>query len=83
MKRLARGIALEVIPNFFIGTLLYVAVFLVQRVLAQPFLSALPAASFAPWLIYQIPAFALQALDRKSTRLNSSHRNTSRMPSSA
>ena len=61
MKRLARGIALEVIPNFFIGTLLYVAVFLVQRVLAQPFLSALPAASFAPWLIYQIPAFALQA----------------------
>ena len=61
VKRLARGIALEVIPNFFISTLLYIAVFLVQRVLAQQYLSALPAALFVPWLIYQIPAFALLA----------------------
>ena len=29
------------------------------------------------------PAFGLGFVDRKSTRLNSSHRNTSRMPSSA
>jgi lipopolysaccharide export system permease protein len=61
VKRLPRGIALEVIPNFFIGALLYIAVFLVQRVLAQPYLSALPASEFAPWLLYQVPAFALQA----------------------
>ena len=61
VKRLARGIALEVIPNFFISTLLYIAVFLVQRVLAQQYLSALPAALFVPWLIYQTPAFALLA----------------------
>jgi lipopolysaccharide export system permease protein len=61
VTRLERSIALEVIPNFFIGTAMYVAVFLVQRVIAQPFLSALPASSFAPWLLYQIPAFAIQA----------------------
>jgi lipopolysaccharide export system permease protein len=61
VKRLERSIALDVIPSFFIGTALYIAIFLVQRVLAQPYLSALPVSSFAPWLIYQIPAFALQA----------------------
>ncbi|NJK45780.1 MAG: LptF/LptG family permease [Pleurocapsa sp. SU_196_0] len=61
VTRLERSIAWEVIPNFFIGTALYVAVFLVQRVIAQPYLSALNASSFAPWLLYQIPAFALQA----------------------
>ncbi len=61
MKRLSRSIALEVIPNFFIGSVLYIAVFLVQRVLAQPYLSALPLSSFGPWLLYQIPAFAVQA----------------------
>ena len=61
MTRLARSIAWEVIPNFFIGTLLYVAIFLVQRVLVQPYLSVLPGSSFVPWLLYQIPAFALQA----------------------
>ena len=51
VKRLERSIALDVIPSFFIGTALYIAIFLVQRVLAQPYLSALPVSSFAPWLI--------------------------------
>ena len=33
--------------------------------------------------VVEIPALIWQPIDRKSTRLNSSHRNTSRMPSSA
>ena len=32
---------------------------------------------------YTLTPFQTELLDRKSTRLNSSHRNTSRMPSSA
>ena len=37
--------------------------------------------SVALWL--KSPAVLAESSDRKSTRLNSSHRNTSRMPSSA
>lgn len=61
MTRLERMVARETIPNFLIGTGLYIGVFLLWRVLAQPFLSALPAQSFLPWMLYQIPNFALQA----------------------
>ena len=35
------------------------------------------------WLLYNRPLEYAQLVDRKSTRLNSSHRHTSRMPSSA
>ena len=61
MTRLERMVAKETIPNFLIGTFLYIGVFLLWRVLAQPFLSALPLRSFLPWMLYQIPNFALQA----------------------
>ncbi len=61
MTRLERMVAREAIPNFLIGTGLYVGVFLLWRILAQPFLSALPAQAFLPWILYQIPNFALQA----------------------
>ena len=37
----------------------------------------------AEWPKVGLPAQAVRFGDRKSTRLNSSHRNTSRMPSSA
>ena len=39
----------------------------------------------ARWALFNIAIQpgAILAIDRKSTRLNSSHRNTSRMPSSA
>ena len=45
-------------------------------------LSVALACGWAP-LPVSIPVVVLAALDRKSTRLNSSHRHTSRMPSSA
>ncbi len=61
MTRLERMVARETIPNFLIGTFLYVGIFLLWRILAQPFLSALPAKSLLPWMLYQIPNFALQA----------------------
>ncbi|MFN3266361.1 MAG: LptF/LptG family permease [Deinococcales bacterium] len=61
MTRLERMVAREAIPNFFIGVGLYVGIFLLWRILAQPFLSALPAKAFLPWMLYQIPNFALQA----------------------
>jgi lipopolysaccharide export LptBFGC system permease protein LptF len=61
MTRLERMVARETIPNFLIGTFLYIGIFLLWRILAQPFLSALPAQSFLPWMLYQIPNFALQA----------------------
>ena len=35
------------------------------------------------WFLYATPLVALHPLDRKSTRLNSSHSRASRMPSSA
>ncbi len=61
MTRLERMVARETIPNFLIGTFLYIGIFLLWRILAQPFLSALPAKSLLPWMLYQIPNFALQA----------------------
>jgi lipopolysaccharide export LptBFGC system permease protein LptF len=61
MTRLERMVARETIPNFLIGVGLYVGIFLLWRILAQPFISALPAQAFLPWITYQIPNFALQA----------------------
>jgi lipopolysaccharide export system permease protein len=61
VTRLERMVARETIPNFLIGTALYIGVFLLWRILAQPYLTDLPARSFLPWLAYQIPNFALQA----------------------
>ncbi len=61
MTRLEQMVAKETIPNFLIGTSLYIGIFLLWRILAQPFLSELPAQSFLPWILYQIPNFAVQA----------------------
>jgi lipopolysaccharide export LptBFGC system permease protein LptF len=61
MTRLERMVARETIPLFFIGSSLFIGVLLLWKVLAQPFLSLLPAQFFFPWLTYQIPNFALQA----------------------
>ena len=50
-----------------------------------PVLSGKSLADMAWWEVYQDPALdkLLRAADRKSTRLNSSHSQQSRMPSSA
>lgn len=61
MTRLERMVARETIPNFLIGTFLYIGIFLLWRILAQPYLSALPLRALLPWMLYQIPNFALQA----------------------
>ena len=52
---------------------------------ASPFAAA-PAAISLPWLAAEVESVetgSYASTDRKSTRLNSSHRCTSRMPSSA
>jgi lipopolysaccharide export LptBFGC system permease protein LptF len=61
MTRLERMVMREIIPNFLIGVGLFVGLVLLWRVLAQPFVSMLPARAFLPWMLYQIPNFALQA----------------------
>ncbi len=62
MKRLEWYVFREVVPNFLIGTSLYVALFLFQSLIARAqYLGALPASATGKWLIYQIPEFALRA----------------------
>jgi lipopolysaccharide export system permease protein len=62
VKRLEWYVFREVVPNFLIGTSLYVALFLFQSLIARAqYLGALPATSTGKWLIYQIPDFALRA----------------------
>ena len=48
-------------------------------------IAAGPASGFGQWIRLDHPASVggNESVDRKSTRLNSSHRHTSRMPSSA
>ncbi len=62
MKRLEWYVFREVVPNFLIGTSLYVALFLFQSLIARAqYLGALPPSATGKWLIYQIPEFALRA----------------------
>ncbi len=62
MKRLEWYVFREVVPNFLIGTSLYVALFLFQSLIARAqYLGALPASATGMWLLYQIPEFALRA----------------------
>lgn len=62
MKRLEWYVFREVVPNFLIGTSLYVALFLFQSLIARAqYLGALPANATGMWLLYQIPEFALRA----------------------
>jgi lipopolysaccharide export system permease protein len=62
VKRLEWYVFREVVPNFLIGTSLYVALFLFQSLIARAqYLGALPASATGMWLLYQIPEFALRA----------------------
>ena len=62
VKRLEWYVFREVVPNFLIGTSLYVALFLFQSLIARAqYLNALPATATTKWLMYQIPDFALRA----------------------
>jgi lipopolysaccharide export system permease protein len=62
VKRLEWYVFREVVPNFLIGTSLYVALFLFQSLIARAqFLGALPPSATGKWLMYQIPEFALRA----------------------
>jgi lipopolysaccharide export system permease protein len=62
VKRLEWYVFREVVPNFLIGTSLYVALFLFQSLIARAqYLGALPPSATGKWLIYQIPEFALRA----------------------
>jgi lipopolysaccharide export system permease protein len=62
VKRLEWYVFREVVPNFLIGTSLYVALFLFQSLIARAqYLGALQPSATGKWLIYQIPEFALRA----------------------
>jgi lipopolysaccharide export system permease protein len=59
VKRLEWYVFREVVPNFLIGTSLYVALFLFQSLIARAqYLNALPASATGKWLI---PEFAVRA----------------------
>lgn len=62
MSKLERYFSREIIPPFLMGVALYVALFLVQALLARgQYLAYIPASKAASWLAYQVPNFAVQA----------------------